>query len=719
MFDTIDTGTSGQLTLLQEIGRGGMAVVYLARLEGTGGFKKLVAVKVIELGQAGLSRELGQWLVNEARLGGLLQHDHIVQTLFFGQNDRLAYLGMEFVDGPSLREVLGLLKAQQQLMPPDVAVQIFEQLCDGMSAAHVATDDMGRPLKLIHRDMKPSNLMFTSGGTLKICDFGIARAETNAEITRFSGVIKGTVRYMSPEQAYGNLHLDHRADLFAMALILFEMLSGIALYAAETVGLQLRLAQDADVESRLQRLPADLPEREAFLDFFRHALQREPSERFQSAPEMVAALEEILERLPSRTSLKRWLQPYIQHKQRFEQSRRSASNPGLSNGSSETPLSDDPNGNRDGSEVDLGSVVWSNPTLNPETESGVVDLAAMSAEEGLSGLSAPRAAAFGGLRPSSVPSLNVLPLAPAVEALASPFVAPGEAPAQAPASVPAQTEMSDPDIGIRPAAPEAVQAATETEAVAPTVQEPLPPVPARVRPSVVPGETPPVPPRASAPRQEVAELAPRVVDSAADTTAEATAVGEAVAPSRFPLLAAAVLLLMGLGAGLWWMAGQNAQPEPVQTSLDALSAPVATPPAMDATPPVKAVNARKARANARAERSDEAEGEEAAARKAARNASQSAQKATQAATATQPAPVPQSTTLTLRTNGSDAVVYLDGVRLREKMPLTGREIAEGPHSLRFVSPIGEEISRSIFVPAGKSVSCVADFQVYPSEVVCR
>lgn len=331
MLGSIDTGTFGQMSLLQPIGRGGMATVYLAELRGSNGFMRRIAVKLIEISRTGLQSEQETWFSNEARLGGLLQHDNIAQTLFFGREAGMLYLAMEYVDGPSLHDVQAFLKREQTVMPVEIALQIFDQLCEGMDAAHRATDSDGRPLKLVHRDLKPSNLMFTGGGTLKVCDFGVARAESNAEQTLFSGLIKGTVRYMSPEQAYGKRDLDARSDLFSMAALLYELISGTHLYVADGIGLQLRIAQDAVVQPRIDALREDLPERAAFQAFFQRALAKDREDRFQSAREMQQAIDVIFERLPRTLPLKKWLAPYVLQKsaQKKPKSDKASQEPGL------------------------------------------------------------------------------------------------------------------------------------------------------------------------------------------------------------------------------------------------------------------------------------------------------------------------------------------------------------------------------------------------------
>lgn len=315
MFDMMDSASFGRMKVIRLLGRGGMASVYLAEMRGDNGFKRRVALKVIEMSRTGTGLHLETWFANEARLGGLLRHDHIASTLDFGRTEGMLYLAMEYVDGPSLDDVQSTLRREGATMPPDIALQIFDQLCEGMEFAHRARSEDGEPLRVVHRDLKPSNLMFTAGGTLKICDFGISRAASNEDQTKRSGVIKGTYRYMSPEQAYGHRELDHRSDLFSMAAILYEMLAGCALYTAAVEGLLLRAAQDADVQGRIDALPSTLPERALFQRFFQRALAAEPAARFQSASEMQEALEPIVQHLPRTQKLKRWLTYHVEQKQ--------------------------------------------------------------------------------------------------------------------------------------------------------------------------------------------------------------------------------------------------------------------------------------------------------------------------------------------------------------------------------------------------------------------
>ncbi|MFM7199443.1 MAG: protein kinase domain-containing protein [Myxococcota bacterium] len=306
-LQTINTGAFGNLHILQPLGEGGMATVYLAELQGQGGFRSKVALKVIQPHLALLKPELRQWFADEARLGGLLRHDNVVQTQFFGEQEGMLYLAMEYVDGPSLHKVLNILRRQQEYMPPSIAIQIMEGVCDGMIHAHEARDANGQPLRMVHRDLKPSNVMFTSGGLVKVCDFGVARAESNDNRTMFAGQAKGTARYMSPEQAYGDLDLDCRSDIFTLGAIFYELITLMPLYEGDNPQRLLRMAQDANVGPRIEAIPAHIPERALFVSFFQRALARDVGQRFQTTREMLTALEDMVDRLPRGPVLKRWL----------------------------------------------------------------------------------------------------------------------------------------------------------------------------------------------------------------------------------------------------------------------------------------------------------------------------------------------------------------------------------------------------------------------------
>lgn len=274
-------GQLGKYTLLQKLGDGGMAEVFLAQISGPAGFTKMVALKRM-LPHLSKDPAFTRSFINEARLGGYLNHHNIVQTVEFGELDDFYYLAMEYVRGVTLEDVLIAQRARKEPIPTQLALEITGQIADGLAYAHTAEDPDGKPLRMVHRDLKPSNILINTHGGCKISDFGVARSEANSAQTVFGGELKGTVSYMSPEQAMGERDLDARSDLFSLGAIFFELLANEPLYPQGNYLGALRAAQDADFGSRLEPLK-ELPHGDLLHAILARALARERSERYPDA----------------------------------------------------------------------------------------------------------------------------------------------------------------------------------------------------------------------------------------------------------------------------------------------------------------------------------------------------------------------------------------------------------------------------------------------------
>jgi serine/threonine protein kinase len=174
-------------------------------------------------------------MINEARIGGLLHHDNIVDVLEFDRADDQYYLAMEYVDGLTLADILRICRRRRVQLPHFAVVAIALGVCRGLHHAHRLRDHEGLPLRLVHRDLKPSNIIVNRGGTPKILDFGIAKATSNLVTTTTGASIKGTPRYMSPEQITGNNSLDPRSDLFSLGAILYELITLRPAFEADSV----------------------------------------------------------------------------------------------------------------------------------------------------------------------------------------------------------------------------------------------------------------------------------------------------------------------------------------------------------------------------------------------------------------------------------------------------------------------------------------------------
>jgi eukaryotic-like serine/threonine-protein kinase len=268
--------------LIRRIGRGGMGEVYLAAVDFANlGVRKLAAVKLLK--DVGLDPGAEAAFAAEARLAAWISHPNVVQLVDAGVSDETPWLVMEYVAGVSLNE---LLRETRAALPPWVAVRIIADACAGLHAVHEATDECGEPLEIVHRDVTPHNVLIGWDGIVKITDFGVARSVLQSTVTK-TGVVKGKLAYMAPEQASGS-HVDRRADLFALGILLFEALTGQKLFkshnATETLAKVLRCELPAWSE-----VAPELPP--ALGHVLSRALEREPAARFVNARDMQRALE--------------------------------------------------------------------------------------------------------------------------------------------------------------------------------------------------------------------------------------------------------------------------------------------------------------------------------------------------------------------------------------------------------------------------------------------
>ncbi len=216
-------GSIDRYELIRPIGRGGMAEVFFARLQGIGGFERDVAVKVL-LPEYSSEPEFVEMLLDEARIAGAINHPCVVQVIDVGQKDDRFYLVMEHVDGADLRTLLR--RAPHHTLPVEAALQTVAEVLRGLNAVHTAVDAGGLPRRIVHRDVSPANVMVARSGVVKLGDFGIAHASSRLTHTR-NGAVKGKLKYMAPEQIEAR-PVDHRADLYAVGVMMCEILLGDA-----------------------------------------------------------------------------------------------------------------------------------------------------------------------------------------------------------------------------------------------------------------------------------------------------------------------------------------------------------------------------------------------------------------------------------------------------------------------------------------------------------
>src|SRR3989475_3075524 len=213
----------GKYKLVRLIASGGMAGVSPARQAGAAGFEKLVCLKRI-LTHLARDRQFVEMFLNEARLAARLDHPNIVSIFDLGEANGNYFIAMEFIDGPSLRAVAKRAHERGERLPIAEMVKIVSMAAGGLHYAHDLAGPDGRPLGLVHRDISPDNVLVHRNGMAKVVDFGIAKAANSSGMTR-TGTLKGKVAYMPPEQLRGD-PLDRRADVFALGVVLYEMLAG-------------------------------------------------------------------------------------------------------------------------------------------------------------------------------------------------------------------------------------------------------------------------------------------------------------------------------------------------------------------------------------------------------------------------------------------------------------------------------------------------------------
>ncbi len=274
----------GRYELLGEIASGGMATVFLGRVTGAKGFQRLVAIKRLHP-HLESEDEFVQMFLDEARLAARIRHPNVVATLDVEDDEHL-YIVMEYVEGDRVLAFLRHAAKTNEKIPPAIATRVAMDTLAALHAAHELTDDDGSALGLVHRDVSPQNILISVDGSVKLVDFGIAKATARLSITR-DGQLKGKIAYMAPEQTKRS-EIDRRVDVFAMGIITWEMLTAKKLFNGES---------DVEVLNQLlfepiPRLREVAPSVPASLDsVIARALERDPSKRFATALEFSDALE--------------------------------------------------------------------------------------------------------------------------------------------------------------------------------------------------------------------------------------------------------------------------------------------------------------------------------------------------------------------------------------------------------------------------------------------
>src|SRR3954466_16349490 len=250
------TAPIGKYKLVRLIASGGMAEVYLARQAGAAGFEKMVCLKRI-LPHLARDKQFVDMFLNEARLAAQRDHPNIVSIFDLGEANGNYFIAMEFIDGPSLRAVAKRASERGERLPIAEIVQIVCMAAAALHYAHEWTGDDGKPLGLVHRDISPDNILVHRNGVAKVVDFGIAKAANSGGATR-TGTLKGKVAYMPPEQLRGE-PLDRRADVFALGVVLYELLAGKRPWEGDSEGALISQIMSEEPQP-LSELRPDAPE---------------------------------------------------------------------------------------------------------------------------------------------------------------------------------------------------------------------------------------------------------------------------------------------------------------------------------------------------------------------------------------------------------------------------------------------------------------------------
>ena len=289
-----ETRIIGRYALYGPIASGGMATVHLGRLLGPVGFSRTVAIKRLHAHYAG-DPEFVAMFVEEARLAARIRNPHVVPTLDVVSSGGEVFLVMEYVHGESLaRLTRGARNPQTTLpervrVPPAIASTIIAGVLQGLHAAHEASDERGEPLGIVHRDVSPQNVLVGKDGQARLLDFGVAKAAGRAQTTQ-QGTIKGKIAYMAPEQLRGE-GVTRQADVFAAAIVLWELLTGERLFKGDSEGAVVLKVIAGAVRAPSTVVKEGAREIAPYDDVVLRGLAPLATDRFATAREMLSALE--------------------------------------------------------------------------------------------------------------------------------------------------------------------------------------------------------------------------------------------------------------------------------------------------------------------------------------------------------------------------------------------------------------------------------------------
>ncbi len=290
----------GPYVIHECLGAGGMATVHRATLDIGGGMVREVALKRL-LPQLADDKQFVADFVREAKIAAQLRHPNIVSVLELGREGTQYFMAMELVHGKPLYHLMRWMHAGKQTAPLGVFATLLIELCDALDYAANAVDDHGDSLRIVHRDLTPSNLLVTEDGHLKIIDFGVAKS-TSEQFRTFTGMVKGKLGYMSPEAVSGQ-PLDHRSDLFSLGVVGWELLAGRRLFKGANEFDIVKRIRDGEVHPPSTFNPAVTRDVDALV---MRALARPREQRWPTAAQLRTALEPILRANRGTADINEW-----------------------------------------------------------------------------------------------------------------------------------------------------------------------------------------------------------------------------------------------------------------------------------------------------------------------------------------------------------------------------------------------------------------------------
>ena len=294
----------GRYELLYRYAQGGMATVWLARVQGKHGFEKLYAVKTL-LPHLAADEAFRTMFLDEARIASRIRHGNVAEIEDLGEDGGILYMVIEWIQGDAWSKLCGAILERKDPIPADLMLHIAAEACAGLHAAHELTDDVGRLINVVHRDVSPQNIMLSESGAVKVIDFGIAKAVGRASEQTRAGLIKGKLEYLAPEQAMGGA-ADRRADIWAVGATLYHIFSGHPPYPGKN---------DLDVLRRISArkppapLPPTVPRRVA--DVVMQSLQPDVAHRVPTAADFGRMLASVMASHVSPEDVARVLRHYL------------------------------------------------------------------------------------------------------------------------------------------------------------------------------------------------------------------------------------------------------------------------------------------------------------------------------------------------------------------------------------------------------------------------